>query len=203
MRMNNRAVAIIIAVCLVLSFSGGYFLRKHIETPVSESIQRDTVYLEKQVDFPVPAEPAEIMPAEPVIAPSSAVTPATDSTVAIEAETRIYRDTLNGISYEATVTGVQPVLTGLTFSYPETNINTVRTVVKPYEGWKLSVTSEAALALMQPTVQSLTAAEVSYNTGPFHFGLQGGLLVTKPFREKATLQPYLGGRVTIDILKFK
>lgn len=203
---NKKAVIILALLAVAIGFGSGYIVRKHTAEPVVASIIRDTTYIDHYIEVPVPEEPESIGPADPVLVPAADISPSADSSmVEVKAEAKTYRDSIGDFSYVATVTGVQASLAALQIQYSDRIITQTKTIVRPYEGWLMSITSDNAVTLLQPEFRSLTALEFSYNTGPFHIGLQGGLLVTKPFQSqsKAFIDPYLGGRVTVDIHKFR
>lgn len=200
--MKNKIIAVL---CVVL-FISGFFLGDRTRmrlTPVPTE-KTDTVTVEKTVEVPVPV-PVATAPAGPVTLPAGSYEIQNDSTVVAQAEVKEYRDTLeDGTHYAATITGIEAKLESLQISYPSTLVTRTLTVTKQYEGWLLSVTSNNAISCAQaPVLCSVNALECSYNKGPFHFGLQGGALVEKPFCQKGVaVRPYLGGRITIDLYKF-
>lgn len=204
--MKTKYKIIIAAAALVAFFALGYYTRKVTTKPVETGTKVDTVTVWRTAAASDP-DPVDVRPAAPVPVSKDSLRPAPQdsSAVLVPAETRTYRDTLSdGTSYEAVVTGVRPVLSSISFNYPSSTITKTVTVVKPYEGWLLSVTSNNAVTKEACWgLTSQTCLEVSYNTGPFHFGLQGGLQIEKPFQAKgASLSPYLGGRITVDLYKF-
>lgn len=204
--MKNKVIAIVGAVLCFALFLSGYFLgdyTRKLRTP-EPTEKRDTVIIEKTVEAIAP-DPVTTHPSAPVVLPAGSFEVLSDSTLVAQAEIKEYRDTLaDGTRYTATVSGVSAKLESLQITYPSTVVTRTLTTTKPYEGWLLSVTSNNAVACsLKASLCSVNALEFSYNKGPFHLGLQGGVLVEKPFcQQGVSVQPYLGGRITIDIYKF-
>lgn len=206
--MSKKIYWIILPVIGVLCAVVGYYIRKAVEQPIEVSTWADTVYLTRTVEVPI-GYPVTVKPAEPISIDSSEIVPSVDSSrIMIKADVHTYTDTLNGIRYQAVVSGIHPALEYLQLSYPERTITQQTTVIKPYRGWKMSAVSTNVLSgdFSLAKFQSFTGLEFSYNTGPFAFGLQGGLQVEKPLSktsQNTSFLPYAGARIEIDILKFK
>ena len=80
----------------------------------------DTVYIEKVIDIPYPTLTGKVRDSSSLSIPKKDVKVSKDSTsVDIQKEIATYKDSLpSGISYTATVTGIQPVLSSLKFTVP-------------------------------------------------------------------------------------
>lgn len=191
-----------LAVFLVGAFTGAEIHRKWTKPDV---VQVDTATTIRGADLissqtevvpdTKPAQPAVIIPAERI--------QKSDSTgVQVKPEAiKVSGQLTGGIKYNAVLTGVQPAIQSLHVDYPERLIT--KTVQRPYQGWLLSATTDIGVTGFSPFYANARAAiEFSYNTGPFHFGLQGGALAEN-FSGKWGVRPYIGGRITIDILQFK
>jgi len=198
--MNKRTIVLLL-VCIILGFISGWLIRKRTAEPVVTDTQIDTVYIEKKVSIDNPA-PVSSAPAPPVLVPRDSVRKTADSTMlSVAATTKTYRDTLETVAIEAIVSGVEPKVDRVSVTYLAPLVTTTRTIVKPFQGWKMSVSSNNAIYTQ--ALQSQNCIEFSYTTGPFVFGLQAGAMVTKPFPGEVRVDPYLGGRLTFDILKFQ
>lgn len=205
--MKTKYRILISASLLLLFFVLGYYTRKVTTRPIETGTKVDTVTVWRTAAASEP-EPVEVRPAAPAPVRKESLRPAPQDSAAVlvPAETRTYRDTLSdGTSYEAIITGVQPVLSSIRFKYPSSLITKTVTVSKPYEGWMLSATSNNAVTKESSWgLTSQTCLELSYNTGPFHLGLQGGVQITKSFTPAGPgFAPYLGGRLTIDIARLR
>lgn len=209
-RMNSKTKAWLIAAGVLLLFLAGFlsgvFAHRAWSTPWVEQTDTTTVIRTAQLDSlpqTVTTAPApESVP--PVTVPASSVErdPADTSVVRIRPELTTITGTLTGgLSYQAVLGGVQPSLQQLTVTYPETVVT--NNVYKPYKGWLLSATADiAAFATPQLTVVSRVAIETSYNTGPLHLGLQGGVIM-QPAPGSWNISPYIGARITLDICRLK
>lgn len=204
---KNKKWAIIAALILyALGTISGALLHRHWTKPIIQQTDTTTVTKTAVLDtlhqtvtpLPVPDD------APPVIVPASKVErDETDTT-----HYRITPDVLqvsgnlsDGLAYHATLTGVQPSLQTLTITYPERTIT--KSVAEPYKGWMLSATADiGAYAAPQITVATKAALELSYNTGPLHVALQGGIIST-PTSGSWRPSPYIGARLTVDIYRFR
>lgn len=201
--MKNKIIAASVVLLLIVGFMSGYFFHRAVTKPIAVGSHTDTVYVDKHIDIPV-TDPVSVRPSGRDVTVSVPDCKSHGDSLDIPAVLAEYRDTLSdGVSYIATVSGVAPKLESLHFSYNLPQITTTRTVVKPFKGWLMSATSNnAVIGTGSLGLCSQTAFEVSYNNGPFHLGLQGGVQIEKPFSQEAPrLSPYLGGRITVDILK--
>ena len=198
--MNKRSIFLGIALAL-LCFSGGWISHKRITRPVI-STQTDTVYIEKSVTFDSPAE-TSASPAPPVLVPRGSVLPTADSSVvAVQAETKTYRDTTDGAAIEVIVSGVQPKLESASVRYLSPQVTTTRTVYQPYEGWKMSLKQDAAtLSSPEFTVLGYTALEFSYSKSVFHFHIDAGCSETYTSGARWKFAPYVGAGIKVDICR--
>ncbi len=173
--------------------SASRYLRKH----TTESI--DTVFVTRTVDVPVEESSLEFRQAESyAVVPKKDISEGRDSSVAlIRKDSVVYRgvENLSGISYVATVTGVQPCITGLSLTIPERRIT--RTVVKPLSGWSCGAFGNGYYAGRFDAMVGLYAA---YTAGPFCLHVDAGALWTDIGLRKA-VSPYVGGGVRIELYR--
>ena len=206
--MNSKTKVIIIAAIAVyaLGFLSGVFAHRAWTTPWIQQTDTVTVFKTATSDsLPqsvVTAPAPERIP--PVVVPSSKVERDTADTtqVRIRPDVSVVTGTLSGgLTYQATLTGVQPSITQLKVTFPERIIT--QNAYKPYKGWMLSATADiATFATPQFTAFSKVAVETSYNTGPLHLALQGGI-VSSPSSGSWHTYPYLGARITLDIFRLR
>lgn len=206
MAMNKKTWLLIAALLLyALGALSGVFIHRAWTKPDIQQIDTTTVTRTAELDSLPQTIVSQPAPADtpPVIVPSERVEIDTADSSCV----RIFPDIVsvsgsltNGLTYHATLTGVQPSLQDLAVSYPEHTIT--QTVTKPYTGWMLSATADiGGYAAPQLTVATKVALEASYNTGPLHVGLQGGIM-SIPTSGTWKPSPYIGARVTIDIIRF-
>lgn len=205
----SRRVKIIIASAVVLytlGFFSGVLAHRAWTTPWIA--QTDTTTVARTATSDSLPQTAITTPAPedapPVIIPSSRAERDTSDTtqVRIRPDVSVVTGTLSGgLTYQATLTGVQPSITQLKVTYPERIIT--QNAYKPYKGWMLSATADiATFATPQFTAFSKVAVETSYNTGPLHLALQGGI-VSSPSSGSWHTYPYLGARITLDIFRLR
>ena len=184
---------------LLAGFFAGFQTHRVWYTP--KPGQADTVYVERtaSADSLKPVDTALRPDLPPVAIPAKEVQVIHD-TVYIRPETQTFHEQLApGVMATAIITGVRPTLDHLQITWPETLVT--NTVVQPYKGWMLSATSDfSALASVSPTFIAHAALEASYNTGPLHLGLQGGVAATQ-YNGSWTPAPFIGARLTVDIMK--
>ena len=184
---------------LLAGFFAGFQTHRVWYTP--KPGQADTVYVERtaSADSLKPVDTALRPDLPPVAIPAKEVQVIHD-TVYIRPETQTFHEQLApGVMATAIITGVRPTLDHLQITWPETLVT--NTIVKPYKGWMLSATSDfSALASVSPTFIARAALEASYNTGPIHLGLQGGVAATQ-YNGSWTPAPFIGARLTADIMK--
>ena len=206
--MKGKQIAILTVVIFLLgALSGGLVQRAWFRHGIDQRTDTATVWMPATLDTAsmvattAPAPPS----VPPVIVPAENVTPAADSaTVQIRPELVTVTGTLSGgLTYQAQLLGVQPSLQSLQVNYPKTTITTSTTIREPYKGWLLSATADiATFATPQFTAFSKVAVETSYNTGPLHLALQGGI-VSSPSSGSWHTYPYLGARITLDIFRLR
>lgn len=195
----NRKSTIIAVVLALLCFSGGWISHKRIVRP-DITTRTDTVYVETLATFDSPTEESA-SPAPPVLVPRGSVLPTADSSVvAVQAETKTYRDTTSGAAIEVIVSGVQPKLESASVRYLSPQVTTTRTVYQPYEGWKMSLKAEMA-TLSSPAFTALgyTALEFSYHKSVFHLSIDAGCSETYTAGGPWKFAPYVGAGITVDI----
>lgn len=202
--MKSKLIAAAVILLLAAGFLSGFFVHRAWFTPRISEARVDTLYIEHTVEIDRPV-PAESRPAGKDISIAAAsLSSISKDSISAPAVIVTYRDTLSsGLAYSATISGIEPKLENLQISSLQTVITKTNVVEKPFKGWLFSVTSNNAIHNCGSwALCSQNALEVSYNAGPFHAGLQGGILVQKPFCQNATsVSPYLGGRITIDLYK--
>lgn len=202
--MKAKHLAIIIAVVFLLGALSGALIHRAFVRPIVEKVDTVTVWKTAELDsLPKVIDTKPAPPSVPdIVIPTEQLTPSQDSSsVSVRPEVTTVSGTLSGgLTYQAQLIGLQPAIQSLQVSYPERQLT--KTVLAPYKGWMLSATTDAFL-YSSPKIQFSTKAglETSYNTGPFHFGVQAGVLVTRS--DAWNVSPYIGGRVTIDIFKMR
>ena len=187
---------------LLAGFFAGFQTHRVWYTPKLDP-RIDTVYVEKtaSVDHPQPVDSVQRPDLPPVAVPASEAKVVHD-TVYIRPETLTYHEVIApGVTATAVVTGVRPTLEHLQVTWPETVVT--QTFVRPYKGFLFSATSDfSALASTSPTFIARAGLEASYNTGPLHLGLQGGVAATQ-YSGSWKPAPFLAARLTIDLWKKK
>lgn len=202
--MKAKHLAIIIAVVFLLGALSGALVHRAFNRPIVTKVDTVTVWKTAALDsLPKTVETKPAPASIPdIVIPTEQLTPSQDSSsVSVRPQMTTVSGTLSGgLTYQAQLTGIQPSIQSLQVSYPETQVT--KTVLAPYKGWLLSATTDAFL-YTSPKIQFSTKAglETSYNTGPFHFGVQAGVLVTRS--DSWNVSPYIGARVTIDIFKMR
>lgn len=161
----------------------------------------DTVYIEKVIDIPYPTLTGKVRDSSSLSIPKKDVKVSKDSTsVDIQKEIATYKDSLpSGISYTATVTGIQPVLSSLKFTVPERRIT--QTVYKPPEGWSLSAFANAAYSFPMQSVSG--GVSLSYCIGAFDFHVDVGAQRMKTQGLSPVTTPYVGVGARVTFLRFK
>ena len=168
-------------------------------------VQRDTVTKWRTATTESPAPTESHKGTDPVSIPVSELTPSQDSSaVLVQQDIRTYDDTLsNGASYHIQISGIQPNLDAVQFTYPERTITNTITNTRPYEGWILSASGSTAITGFQPFKGSAVfGPEISYNKGIFHFAIQTGAYMEYGKDIKTSFSPYGGARLTLDIVRF-
>lgn len=182
------AIGVTLGAC-----SASRYMRKH----TTESV--DTVFVTRTVDVPVGESSQEFSPAESYAeVPKKDISEGPDSSVAlIRKDSVVYRgvEKLSGISYVATVTGVQPCITGLSLTIPERRIT--RTVVKPLSGWSCGAFGDGCYA---GRIDARVGLYAAYTAGPFCLHVDAGALWTDISLRKS-VSPYVGGGVRIELYR--
>lgn len=203
--MKTKLIAILITIAFFIGLISGAFIHRGYVQRQTRPIQSDTTILLKQIDITMPEPKESHVDETPISVPLAELKPVPgNNTVAqILPEVKTYSDTLSdGTTYTATVSGVQPSLQSLSLKYPERTIT--NTVMKPYKGWTLSAVADAKLSgTASMGFYAFTGAELAYNTGPFHIGIDAGLSEFRTNKEPWQLSPYIGVSVRIDIIRFK
>lgn len=185
---------------LLAGFFAGFQTHRVWYTP--KPGQADTVYVERTASADS-LKPVDIVPRPdlPPVAIPAKETRIVHDTVYIRPETQTFQETLApGVMATAVITGIRPTLDHLQITWPEATVT--KTVIKPYKGWMLSATSDFS-ALASPSIHSLAryGLEASYNTGPLHLAIQAGAATFSAAPGSWSTAPYIGGRLTLDILK--
>ena len=193
-------LGVAVLVFLIGLFSGVKLHSIYISRNTIESVP-DTVYVPQVVDIPEPVLVGKERDTSTLSVPKEDVKISADSiSMELPKEIVTYRDSLpSGISYTATVTGYQPVLSGLKLSYPEKTVKT--TVYKPYEGWALSAFGQAAYST--PATFLAGGLSLSYNIKAFNFHIDAGVSHFRFPAAAPVTSPYIGVGTNITILRFK
>ncbi len=200
----KRRISVLVAAALALFAAGVFagFRTCRAWYPPVDPARVDTVYVQKTADIfsPQPAETTPRPDLPPVAIPAKEARIVHD-TVYIRPETQTFQETLApGVMATAVITGIRPTLDHLQITWPEATVT--KTVIKPYKGWMLSATSDFS-ALASPSVHSFAryGLEASYSTGPLHLAIQAGAATLSTAPGSWSTAPYIGGRLTLDILK--
>lgn len=201
MTTRNKILIGAAILIFILGLLAGMGLHRSYINRNTISAVPDTVYVQQEIDIPVPSlAEHKVDSTDKIDIPIQDVRVSADSS-SIEApkETVTYRDsTLSGVSYTATVTGVQPSLTSLRFSVPERRIT--QTVYKPIEGWSLAGFANADYS--SPVTSVSGGASLSYCTGPFDFHFDIGVQRTWHPSLAPTTTPYIGVGTKVTFLRF-
>ena len=195
MTLKNKIILLSVAVTLIYilgALSGAALHRAWTRT--DDKPATDTVTVWRTAEASPAVDTVSTTKAEVVFTPDS-------SAVEIAPDLVTITGTLSGGGkYSAQLLGVQPSLQHLQVSYPERLVS--NTKYKPYNGWLLSATASSYLDGIRPVRSvSLVGLETSYNTGPLHIGIQGGAAFD--YSGSWNISPYIGARLTIDIIRMK
>lgn len=202
--MKAKTFTISIAAALLVGLISGIFIHRGYVLKHSSPVQCDTVtvWMTTEVSHPEPIE--SHVGKTPISLPAERFTRSAADSTLLEAlpDMVTFRDSLdNGTKYTAVLSGIKPSIEALSISYPQRTIT--KSVPAPYKGWMLSATADiGAYAAPQISVATKAALEVSYNTGPLHVALQGGIIST-PTSGSWRPSPYIGARLTVDIYRFR
>lgn len=204
--MKSKHVATIIICVFLIGAISGALIQRSFTNPI---IQADTTTTMKPAILDSIPRVEDSQPAPEnipdIIIPTVKLTPSDDSSyVSVRPELTTLTGTLSGgLSYKAQISGIMPTLQSLQVSYPERQIT--KTVTAAYSGWMLSASANTFLySTGKLNAGAVAVIEASYNTGPLHLALQAGVMTIKPDTytyNKTT--PYLGARITLDILKLR
>lgn len=206
MTLKNKIILLAVAILLVYALgalSGAALHRAW--TRQDAPPQTDTATVWKTAEALPAVDTVSTTKAQdtaPISVPAEEVVFSSDSsTVNIVPDRVTVTGTISGGGrYQATLLGVQPSLQSLQVTYPEHFITT--SVYKPYKGWLLSATASSMISGITPVRSvSLVGLETSYNTGRFHFGIQGG--VAFEYSGSWNTSPYIGVRATFDIARMR
>lgn len=168
-------------------------MRKH----TNESV--DTVFVTKTVEVPMSEGNKETHRAGSYAeVPLKDISAGKDSSVAlIRKDSVVYRgiEKMSGISYVATVTGVQPRIESLRLTVPEQRIT--RTVAKQLSGWSYGVFGDGYYAGRFDARAGLYAA---YTAGPFCLHVDAGALWSDVGLRKS-VNLYVGAGVRIELYR--
>lgn len=161
------------------------------------SAHTDTLYVERDIEMPVAEAHTEMYPSNSYAEVSKAeLLPSRDSqTVAIRKDSVKISgiEPVSGASFEATITGVQPELKGLSISVPERVIT--KTLTRPPNGWSFGLCADT---YYHRQIDAMAGIYASYTAGPFCFHIDAGAMWSD-IGSQRTVNPYVGAGVRIQL----
>lgn len=198
MKRESRSLLIAVAVVFALGVISGAGCTARFQRRHTASVF-DTVYVNRTVEIPVPTAPAEVHKSNSCARiPKDRVSDAGDtSAVLVRKDSVIYHgiEKVSGISYTASITGVEPKLEMLKIMVPERHIT--KTVVKPLDGWAFGMFGDGAY---NGSLGASAGVYASYTAGVFHFHLDAGAM-WQGIGQDVSVSPYVGVGVRVDVFR--